>query len=254
MFCPRAALFDLDDTLSAPHIAISAVMAKKLCDLLALIPVAIVSAAPFERVSRDVLENLQRTETFDNLYVFSENGGMCRTWGAGHWRTMYQETLSPNERITLRTTVEEVVKHAQVLEGAPIYGERILDREAGVTLSTLGLGAPQDARKAWDPERTKREVLRKELAGKLPDWNVYIGGLTSIDISRHNVSKARAVMWLAEQLHCKPADMIYVGDALYEGGNDTVVIPTGVHARSVSGPAGTETLIDEMLAECLHKK
>ena len=61
-------------------------------------------------------------------------------------------------------------------------------------------------------------------------------------------------MCFAKKLHKNPADMIYVGDALYEGGNDTVVIPTGVHARSVSGPAGTETLIDEMLAECLHKK
>ena len=38
-------------------------------------------------------------------------------------------------------------------------------------------------------------------------------------------------------------------DALYEGGNDAVVIPTGVRTRSVSNPSETADLIDELLAD-----
>jgi hypothetical protein len=44
--------------------------------------------------------------------------------------------------------------------------------------------------------------------------------------------------------------MLYVGDALYPGGNDEVVILTGVQTRAVANPTETETIIDEILAAC----
>jgi len=247
---PSAVLFDLDDTLAPPHTPITPSMTEKLDRLLGLRPVAIVSAAPFERIERDVLSKLSMHQTVGGIYVFSENGGQCRVKEPGGWRVMYSESLSPNERSELRTTVEQTLAHTRVLDGLPIYGERIINREAGVTLSTLGMGAPQDVRKTWDPDGEKRELLRMALAAKLPNWNVYIGGLTSIDISRKNVSKARAVEWLVNKLRHPPATMLYIGDALYEGGNDRVVIPTGIQTRQVSGADETEQIIDEILVAC----
>ena len=41
--------------------------------------------------------------------------------------------------------------------------------------------------------------------------------------------------------------MLYVGDALMEGGNDAVVIETGVHTHQVFGPDETVALIKEIL-------
>ena len=42
--------------------------------------------------------------------------------------------------------------------------------------------------------------------------------------------------------------MLYVGDALFHGGNDSVVIPTGIPTRPVQDPDGTAAIIDELCA------
>src|SRR3989344_3802563 len=60
----------------------------------------------------------------------------------------------------------------------------------------------------------------------------------------------KGVSHYGEQLVDRGAQILYVGDALYPGGNDAVVIPTGIPTRSVSGPAETEKIIDELIAAC----
>ena len=42
-------------------------------------------------------------------------------------------------------------------------------------------------------------------------------------------------------------EMLYVGDALEEGGNDYVVVETGVRTRAVSGPTEAAEVITDML-------
>ena len=44
--------------------------------------------------------------------------------------------------------------------------------------------------------------------------------------------------------------MLYVGDALYPGGNDAAVIPTGIRTISTSGPVETESIIDDLQKTC----
>jgi hypothetical protein len=79
---------------------------------------------------------------------------------------------------------------------------------------------------------------------------VLIGGKTTIDITRAGVDKAFGVRWLSERLNIPPQAMLFVGDALYEGGNDAVVIPTGIQTRSVTGPSETAKIIDDLLSIC----
>ena len=44
--------------------------------------------------------------------------------------------------------------------------------------------------------------------------------------------------------------MLFVGDAIYEGGNDFVVAESGVQTRSTSGPEETLGIIEELIAAC----
>ena len=46
------------------------------------------------------------------------------------------------------------------------------------------------------------------------------------------------------------SEMLYVGDALYEGGNDYVVVPTGIRTMQTKGPSDTARIIDELLEAC----
>ena len=67
---------------------------------------------------------------------------------------------------------------------------------------------------------------------------------------KKGVNKSIGVLWLSKHLDIPAADMLYVGDAFYEGGNDAAVIPTGVQTRDTSGPAETLTIIDDLLTSC----
>jgi phosphomannomutase len=250
MQCPKAILFDLDDTLSPPHIPIEPEMARALERLLAIIPVAVVTAAPFQRIERDVLSRLPSASDLKNLYVSSENGAQCRMRHNDEWQIAYMETISTEEREEIKTAILSAVNETGSLEGIHSYGEQMLDREAGVTFSTLGAGAPQQVRETWDPDLSRRKKLYAAISQKLPHWNVYIGGLTSIDISRHGVSKARAVSWLSEHLRTPASEMLYIGDALYEGGNDHVVIQTGIQTWQTKDPRETLSIMGELLAAC----
>jgi hypothetical protein len=42
--------------------------------------------------------------------------------------------------------------------------------------------------------------------------------------------------------------MLYIGDALFPGGNDEVVKETGIETRQTSGPEETARIIRELLA------
>jgi hypothetical protein len=48
-------------------------------------------------------------------------------------------------------------------------------------------------------------------------------------------------------LGVEPPTMVYVGDALQEGGNDSVVIGTGIQTHSVKNPQDTAQFINSLL-------
>ena len=136
------------------------------------------------------------------------------------------------------------------LELDPRYAPLVIDRDVQIAYAALGLSAPEEAKKAWDPDKSKRRRLKAALDARLPDFEVLIGGKTTIDITHKGITKAHGVEWLSARLAIPASDMLYVGDAFYEGGNDAAVIPTGIQTRPISGPAETEIVLDELLAAC----
>jgi phosphomannomutase len=52
---------------------------------------------------------------------------------------------------------------------------------------------------------------------------------------------------LSEITHQPISAMLYIGDALFPGGNDEIVKETGIETRQVGGPAETTEVIEEML-------
>ena len=48
-------------------------------------------------------------------------------------------------------------------------------------------------------------------------------------------------------LSASKKDTVYIGDALYEGGNDAAVLQTGIDAIQVSGPEEVKYLIRFLL-------
>jgi HAD superfamily hydrolase (TIGR01484 family) len=249
--CPRAILFDLDDTLAESFETPSKEMIERVLRLLARVPVAIVTGRDFPWMARDFLPQIARSGLTDRFFVFPEGAAQCLQWDGTEWKELYGESLSEEDRERIQRAIVESAEETGVLVGLPVFGERFVQKRAMIAFAALGRDVPRDLKYSWDPDNTKRAALRDAIAAKLPEFDVLMGGATSTDITKKGVNKSYGVRWLAQHLSIPAAEMLYVGDALYPGGNDYVVIDTGIQTRSTKGPEETKKIIDELLIACV---
>ena len=241
----QAVIFDLDDTLAESFQAPSEAILEKVFTLAERMPVAVMSGATFPRLERDIMKRLPTHRTAQ-LSVFSDNGARADVWKNGAWETAYHFPLENDEREQMKKIIAEAVEETGVfVDEEPHY--RIVDRGTSVSFAALEDGAAKTKKSSWDPDLSKRSKLAEALRSKLPGYEVLIAGKTTIDIVRKGISKAYGVEWLAEHLRIPAKEMLFVGDAFYEGGNDAAVIPTGIRTHETSGPEETERLIDTLL-------
>lgn len=242
---PRAALFDLDDTLAESFQPPSAETVSLLGKLLQKMPVAILSAAGWPRIEHEFLDPLAQFQHIDRFFVFPNSSAQCFAYENGAWKEVYNLGLSDDERKRVKDAIEEALGEADILD--PTYPPLIIDRDAQIAYAAVGLDAPPEVKKGWDPDQSKRKKLKGAIEKRVPDVEVRIGGMTTIDITKKGISKAYGVEWLSKHLDIPASEMLFVGDALYPGGNDEVVVPTGIQTRSTSGPEETERIIQELL-------
>jgi HAD superfamily hydrolase (TIGR01484 family) len=250
MDCPRAAIFDLDDTLAESFKAPADSVLRKLCALLEHIPVAIMTGAGFKRMESQFLPTLAAAPRADRFYLFPNSSAQCYIHEQGVWQLAYNLALSEEERIHIKEVIQKTLDGNEELKNIAHFGERMFDREAQVAYTPVGIEAPLEVKQTWDPGGIKRKTLWKTLKEAMPEFEILLGGTTTIDITRKGINKAHGVGWLSEHLGIPASEMLYVGDAFYDDGNDAVVIPTGIKTKSVSGPVETEAIIDELLKAC----
>lgn len=250
MRCPKAVIFDLDDTLAESFKRPSDEVLSKMLKLLGLMPVAIMTGSSMKRMEEQFLSDLVASAHIDRMYLFPNSSAQCFTYLNGAWALRYDLGLTEEERDHIKATIYESLETIPELRDIPFWGERMFDRGAQIAYTPVGIEAPLEKKRAWDPDGVKRTKLVDALKTKLPDLEILMGGTTTVDITRKGVNKAQGVKWLAEELRIPTADMLYVGDAFYEGGNDRVVIPTGIVTRAVSGPEETPAVLEEILTTC----
>ena len=251
MQCPKVAIFDLDDTLAESFKPPSPQMIRRLLSLLDLIPICILSAAGFPRIESQFLDELAVSPHVGRCYIFPNSASQCYMRDeSGAWRLEYSLDLTPEERAMVKSAINESIEETGVIDPHPFYAPQIIDREAQIAFAALGLKASDSDKNAWDPDQSKRLRLKAAIEKRISGFEVLIGGKTTIDITRKGVDKAYGVRWLSEHFGIPASAMLFVGDALYEGGNDAVVIPTGIQTRSVTGPSDTAKIIDDLLTIC----
>jgi HAD superfamily hydrolase (TIGR01484 family) len=138
----------------------------------------------------------------------------------------------------------DVALHASgYVKPQKIYGQLIEDRGSQITFSALGQNAPIEMKLSWDPTREKREKIAEILRQRNPEFDVRIGGATSIDINKRGINKGYGIRRLEQFLNIGPDDILFVGDALFYGGNDYPAKATGIDCIEVKGPEETKQLI-----------
>jgi hypothetical protein len=127
------------------------------------------------------------------------------------------------------------------------------DRGSQVTYSALGQQAPLAEKEKWDGDFAKRKKIAAILETLIPEFSVRLGGATSIDVTKPGIDKAYGIKKLRDTLHLSLKEMVYIGDALFPGGNDYPAEEAGVVSIPVKGPDDTNLVIHAILA-CLGDK
>ena len=233
-------MFDIDDTLTHSYEEPAQELVADLDSLIARIPVAIVSAASFTRIEKHFLSVLVSHQKEGKLYIFSNNASQCFLFRNSQWELEYAFGMTDEERGSIKAAISESAAELGI-------EHNVIDRETKIVYHGVSNDAHQDIKKAWDPDMAKRSGMKSALEKRISGYEILIGGTHTLDITKQGVNKSYAVEWLAKDLKVAPAEMLFVGDALYEGGNDAVVIPTGIQTRQVAGPHETHVLIKELL-------
>ncbi len=245
---PRLVAFDLDGTLAESKQRLTAEMGELISQLLKKTSVAIMSGAGFPQFESQFFPALSPDAKLENLYIFPDNAAQCFVYRNSEWRAQYDNAFTPKEKAHILECLDEALKETGLYEvPVRVWGQRIEDRGAEIVFSGLGQDAPPEEKRQWDVDGSKKRALRDALEKKLPEFSEGANGSTSVDITRKGITKAYGVQRLAELTGVPIAQMLYVGDALDEGGNDAVVIPTGIRTHRVFGPQETEALIRTLI-------
>lgn len=237
--------FDLDDTLAPSKSPLPAEMADALMRLLACRPVCVISGGRFEQFDTQVIRRLPADPSLRHLHLMPTNGTRYYRYTDGYWVEQYSFTLTDDQRRRSQAALEEEARSLGLWEPRA-WGHRVEDRGSQVTFSALGQQAPVQQKRAWDPDGSRREELRRRVQERLPDLDVHSGGSTSVDITLKGIDKAFGIGRLAEILAIDPADILFVGDRLQPGGNDYPVLALGVQSRAVADWTETLDVVTEL--------
>ena len=269
---PPLVVFDLDGTLTESKAPLDREMTGLLVLLLQKTKVAIVSGASFAQFETqvigrftDMFESARRSATsrptaaiaaladpavLNNLLLLPVTGSRFYTHTNSKWSLVYETHLATDEKDQIKKALAKVIAS---MDGAIVpkprsvrvhlYGEQIEDRDSQITFSALGQQAPLDEKLRWDPDHTKRNILIAALRPLLPEFEISMGGATSIDITKKGLDKETAIHRLAEYLRVPLVHVIYIGDELFPGGNDYGAVLSGVMTRSVASVAETKEII-----------
>ena len=246
----KLVIFDLDGTLAESKASLDAEMAALLSRLLGVVKVAVISGGSWKQFTDQLLSNLSDGEHLTNLSLLPTCGTKFFQYDKG-WKQRYSEDLTDKEKAKIVGSLHKAVE-ASGVKAQKTWGEQIEDRGSQVTFSALGQQAPLEEKKKWDPDYAKRKKIKALLDGPLAEFSVRMGGATSIDVTKPGNDKAYGIRKLRDVLSVAIGEMIFIGDALFPGGNDYPAREAGVVSIQVRDPDETKRVVEAIIA-CLER-
>lgn len=235
-------IFDLDGTLAESKCALSHEMASVLEDALQKFSIAVISGGNYLQFHRQFLISLHLPDDLlKKIYLFPTCATSFYRYDSD-WQCVYCQELTSEQKIKIFESFQEMFKEVN-FSNPNAYGSLLEDRQAQITFSALGQEAPVEVKKLWDPDFSKRLRMMDILKQYIPEFEIRAGGSTSIDITRKGIDKAYGIEQIERILGFLKEEMVFIGDALFEGGNDAPVKRTGIDCISTSGPEETIRII-----------
>lgn len=239
--------FDLDGTLAESKQPLQEPMQEAIADLLAVAHVAVISGGDWPQFQKQVASRLPGRADLSRLWLMPTTGTKLYTYQAGSWSAVYAELFDDAQKAAIFEAFDASLE-ATGFVPEQTWGERIEDRGSQITFSALGQQAPIHAKDVWDPDFAKRRIIQADLQKRLPGLSINMGGATSIDITSKGVDKAYGLTKLRDASGIPLDDMMFIGDAIFPGGNDYPAKQLGLDTILVRDPAETLSVIATIVA------
>jgi HAD superfamily hydrolase (TIGR01484 family) len=241
-------IFDMDGTIAESKSAIDKEMSGLLGRLLEVAKVSVISGGSWEQFEKQLVTHLDSKDRLSNLLLLPNCGTKYYKYDS-NWIKLYSEDFTKEEKEKIIQSLKQAIDFSD-FKIAKVWGEIIEDRGSQITYSALGQQAPIEEKKKWDPDFSKRKKMKEFLSHLIPEFSINLGGTTSVDITKPGIDKAYGIRKLRDILGISIPEMIFVGDAVFPGGNDYPAKEIGVDTIKVGDPEETKRVIEAVIA-CL---
>lgn len=248
--------FDLDGTLAPSKSPLPDRMGELIKQLLQKFEVCVMSGGNFRQFEIQLLGNLEASPPeLQKLHIMPTCGTRYYMYNieTRKWDLQYAEDFSEAEKKKISAALNKGFDDLNLRE-KKVYGETLEDRGSQVTFSVLGqdivaeLGPKGvEIKEAWDPDNTKKQKVRDYIADLIPEFEVRVGGVTSIDVTKLGIDKAYGMKKLLAMLELSKEDALFIGDRIVEGGNDYPIKALGVDTIAIKNWEETALAVETIL-------
>ena len=235
-------VFDLDGTLTKSKDYLQDDMCEQLRMLIDRHEVSVISGCGYKQMYEQFLvpfkEKLKCFDFFDirmmKLSLLPMSGSSMYLWNRHDriFESKYRDDLSLREKAKILAAFDHAISKLEI-KLPKSFGTVEEDRGSQITFSLLGQEAPLAKKAQFDSTFYKRKQIQGVMESFLPEFSVKIGGTTSIDVTRKGVDKAYGIERLMKHAKHKKKDLLFIGDAIFPGGNDWSVKEAGIESISV---------------------
>ncbi len=239
---PKHFFFDLDNTLTPSKALLLERHLPTFLELCEKADVIVVSGHGEKDIRTHLLP-----QSVGKYHILGQNGNYAETRDGS---VLWNRTLSQERKDAILEFIAKARAHVNL--SVKDENDIIDDRDSQIAYSLIGHHEDPAVKNAFDPLHTKRLALLNELAVDvqiLRDAGVEVrsGGTTVLDFFELGKNKGFNVDAFIRSMEWNTHECLYLGDALFPGGNDETVIGI-ISTHAVNGPDDTFTFIREMLS------
>lgn len=247
----KTLIFDLDGTLAVSKSPISKKMASLLSEASKTLNIVIITGGKYKQIVEQVLNMLTLEADLKKIYILPTSGAQMYSYSVeeNRWKLVYSETFNQEQEERILNSLKSALeKTSFTILPEDLLGEQIEVRgHSQITFSALGQEQLPEIKEKWDPNQEKRKEIVKYLSDLTEEFDIKIGGTTSIDITLKGIDKEFGIKHFFKETNLNIQESLFVGDMIFPGGNDWAATKTDIDIYKTKNPKDTAILVRNIL-------
>lgn len=217
---------DMDGTLAKSRQEASPEMLDAIIMLAYRFPFVIITGGKLDliqdQITRPIEYKLQEfKKDMPTLFLFPTSGNQFWIFSNGKYENVYKNKIDTDDQNFILNAIIGCINRFNLV---PFTDDQIELRDSQITFSILGRTAPYELKANYDPNGDKRKTFVDFMKRKNPslenNFDVRIGGTTSIDFTYKGMNKSYGLEQIKEHFKAENDEILFFGDKCFEGGND----------------------------------